>query len=82
MQQFIQALNAKPFVQKLRTLEDRRLARVSTRRKQFKESVSKNLTALDESVKDSLKNTLRDHADDITYLLDALDDDISENIGE
>ncbi|MGA1496146.1 MAG: hypothetical protein ACO37D_12205 [Rhodothermales bacterium] len=74
MQQFIQSVNNAPFVKKLRTLEQRRMARVSTQHKNLRESASKAVTTLDLKAKESLKQTLKDQAEDITYIIDALDE--------
>lgn len=78
MQQFIQSLNATPFVQKMRNIEQKRAARISTRHKQYKESVSKAIVALDTSARQSLKETLKEHAEDITDIVEAFESDETE----
>lgn len=75
MHQFISSLNAKPFVQKLRAFEERRMARLSVRHKQLKDDASIHAATIDKAIKESLKETLKDHADDVAQIVDLLDDE-------
>lgn len=75
MKQFVQKINNAPFVQKLRAVEQRRMSRLSTRRMQFKESTSKVATTIDTKAKEAFKQALKEYAEDITYVVDALDEE-------
>ena len=75
MKQFVQKINNAPFVQKLRAVEQRRMSRLSTRRMQFKESTSKVTTTIDTKAKEAFKQALKEYAEDITYVVDALDEE-------
>lgn len=75
MKQFVQKINNAPFVQKLRAVEQRRMSRLSTRRMQFKESTSKVVTTIDTKAKEAFKQALKEYAEDITYVVDALDEE-------
>jgi membrane peptidoglycan carboxypeptidase len=75
MKQFVQKINNAPFVQKLRAVEQRRMSRLSTRRMQFKESTSKVVTTIDTKAKEAFKQALKEYAEDITYVVDALNEE-------
>lgn len=61
----LQNLQANPVFQKLRTFEQKRIARVSTKHKQRKELIVSTFQQVDDSIKANLKEKLQAQAQDI-----------------
>lgn len=71
-------IQASPIFQKLRTFEQKRIARVSTQHTQRKENVMKTLQQIDDSIKTNVKESLQAQAHDIqefTSIVSELFDD-------
>jgi hypothetical protein len=78
----LQRIQANPVFQKLRTFEQKRIARVSTKHTQRKENIMKTLEQIDDSIKTNVKENLQAQAQDIqefTSIISEIFDDVDTN---